>query len=65
MSQSAAAWFLPREAFVENRYVKALARKALAAKRAGGSASDNRDVFHGPGGDPVVTRILSAETQSL
>ena len=49
MSQAAAAGLLPRQALVENCYVKAVARKALAAKRAGGSASDNRDVFHGPG----------------
>src|SRR5271170_615016 len=61
MGEAAAAGFLPGETLVENGDAETAAGKALPAKRAGGSASDNRDVFHGPGDDPMMTRMRSAE----
>ena len=62
MGEAAAAGLFPRQALVVDCYVKTLAREAFAAQRAGGSASDNRDVFHGPCDDPVVTRTRPAKT---
>jgi len=45
--QSTTAGFFPRETLVEDRDIEAVACEALAAKRSGGTSSDNGDVFHG------------------